>query len=128
LLETARKKADQAEAVKVARQQEFQNKAAAKAPEAELKKLADGVQWAQKASETARAESRATSDRLNQLQEELNALQAEQIRALEKADEKKRAAADAEKRVADLQNPFHPENLWHWALTHGPKLLMILFG
>jgi small conductance mechanosensitive channel len=128
LLETARKKADQAEALKVARQQEFQQKAAAKAPEAELKKLADSVQWAQKASEASRAESRATNDRLNELQEELNGLQAEQIRALEKADEKKRAAADAEKRVADLQNPFHPENLWHWGLTHGPKLLMIVLG
>ncbi|HZY84935.1 MAG TPA: mechanosensitive ion channel domain-containing protein [Gemmataceae bacterium] len=128
LLESARKKADQAEALKVARQQEFQAKAAAKAPEAELKKLGESVQWAQKASDDARAESRTTNDRLNVLQEELNGLQAEQIRAMEKADEKKRAAADAEKRVADLQNPFHPENLWHWALTHGPKLLMIVLG
>jgi moderate conductance mechanosensitive channel len=128
LLETARKKADQAEALKVAAQQQFQQKAAAKAPEEELKALGQRVEWAQKASEAARADSRAATDRLHVLQEELNALQEEQIRALEKAEEKKRAAADAEKKLADLQNPFHPQNLWHWALTHGPKILMILVG
>ncbi len=128
LLETARKKADQAEALKVARQQEFQAKATAKAPEAELKKLGESVQWAQKASDAARAESRTTTDRLRVLQDELNGLQEEQIQAMQKAEEKKRAAADAEQKLADLQNPFHPQNVLRWGLTHGPKLLAIFVG
>jgi hypothetical protein len=40
------------------------------------------------------------------LQEELNALQSEQVRALREADAKKQAAAAAEDRVTSLQNPF----------------------
>ena len=76
----------------------------------------------------ARAEVKMHQDRLDELRGELDALQAEQIGALQNAKQLQEEAEAADWRLGQLQNPFTPTNLLQWFLDHGPKLLTILAG
>lgn len=128
LLETARKRADDAEQTKARFDKELQEKLAANAPKAELQGLGKKIDWAQKRIDSSLAEVRTTTDRLHELQASLNSLQAEQITVLREADLKKREAEAAQGKVTQLQNPFDPHNLLQWGLHHGPKLVLIVVG
>jgi small conductance mechanosensitive channel len=128
LLETARQRTDEEQQTKNALDAELRQKAAAKAPEAELKALSRRIEFSQRRFQEALAEVRSTTDRLHDLQSELNTLQAAQIAALHEADAKKQAAETAEEKIAWLQNPFRPRNIVQWLLHHGPRLFLVALG
>jgi small conductance mechanosensitive channel len=128
LLETARQRADEEQQTKNALDAELRRKAAAKAPEAELRELSRRIEFSQRRFQEALTEVRSTTDRLHDLQSELNTLQAAQIAALHEADAKKQAAETAEEKIAWLQNPFRPRNIVQWLLHHGPRLFLVALG
>jgi small conductance mechanosensitive channel len=128
LLDAARLRADHEQQTKAELESELQKKAAAHAPDSELKDLTQRMDFAQKRCQQALGEVRTTSDHLHDLQNELSRLQAAQLKALHEADAKKQDAETAEERIAQLQNPFRPRNIVHWLLTHGPRLVLIFLG
>ena len=128
LLETARQRADHEQQTRTALDAELQQKTAEHAPEAELKDLSHRIEYAQRRFQQALTEVRSTTDHLHDLQTELSAVQAAQIRALRDADAKKQAADAAEEKIAQLQNPFRPRNIVLWLFHHGPRLVLIALG
>jgi small-conductance mechanosensitive channel/predicted nucleic acid-binding Zn-ribbon protein len=128
LLQDARRRADFEQQTKAQLEKELQQKTSAKAPNAELQDIQRRIDLAQQRFQQAFAEIHSTTDHLHDLQEELNRLQAAQVRALHDAAAKKQAAEAAEERIAQLQNPFRPRNIVHWLLSHGPRLLFIALG
>jgi small conductance mechanosensitive channel len=128
LLETARQRADHEQQTQSALEAELRQKTAAHAPEAELKDIAQRMEFAQRRFQQALGEVRSTTDHLHDLQTELSAVQAAQIRALHDADAKKQAADAAEEKIAQLQNPFRPRNIVQWLFHHGPRLFLIALG
>ncbi len=128
LLDARRKEADDEQKVKSDLEQQLKQKTSAKAPEAELKEISHRIDVAGQRFHKELGEVRITTDHLHDLQKELSALQASQIRALNQAAEAKRAADDAEERIVQLQNPFRPRNIVHWLLHHGPRLVLIALG
>jgi moderate conductance mechanosensitive channel len=128
LLEDTRRRADLEQQTKTQLENELKQKTSANAPAVELQTLARRIQSAQQRFQQVLNETRSTTDHLHDLQDELNRLQAAQIRALHDADAKKQAADAAEERIAQLQNPFRPRNIVHWLLTHGPRLFLIALG
>ncbi len=128
LLEDTRRRADLEQQTKTQLENELKQKTSANAPAAELQSLARRIEAAQQRFQQTLNETRSTTDHLHDLQDELNRLQAAQIRALHDADAKKQAADAAEERISQLQNPFRPRNIVHWLLTHGPRLFLIALG
>jgi len=76
----------------------------------------------------ARAEIRERTDRIDQLHSELNALQSDQIEALQAAEQKQREAESAQKKVEALESPLSPQNLLRWGVLHGPRVAGIIVG
>ncbi len=128
LLDARRKSTDDEQKVKSDLEEQLKQKTSAKAPEAELKELAHRIDLAGQRFHKELGEVRITTDHLHDLQKELSALQASQIRALNQAAQAKQAADDAEEKIAQLQNPFRPRNIVHWLLHHGPRLVLIALG
>ncbi len=128
LLDDSRRRADLEQQTKTQLESELKQKTSANAPAAELQTLTRRIEAAQQRFQSVLGEIRSTTDHLHELQEELNRLQAAQIRALRDADAKKQAADAAEEKITQLQNPFRPRNIVHWLLTHGPRLLLIALG
>lgn len=65
---------------------------------------------------------------LDELHTEYAELQAEQIAALEVAEDKRDAADAALKRVEKLLNPFAPANIFQWLIDHGPRIVGVLLA
>ncbi|HEY2892558.1 MAG TPA: mechanosensitive ion channel domain-containing protein, partial [Pirellulales bacterium] len=123
LLKIARTKTDQALAARGELDRELQRKMA-EDPGA-LGDVWAKIGEADERFRLARAESRNTQNRMNDLQNELNGVQREQIAVLRRAKQTQEEALAAQVQVAKLQNPFAPNNLVQWGLNHGPKLLTI---
>jgi small conductance mechanosensitive channel len=128
LLETARKRADQAQEEYGTLGRVLAKRKAEKAAEADLRPLAQKAADAEQRMNRAREEASASTGRLGELREQLTALQAKQA-ALQKAAEEKQADAErARRRVAQLEDPFSIPNLVDWACHHGPRAALILVG
>jgi small-conductance mechanosensitive channel/predicted nucleic acid-binding Zn-ribbon protein len=128
LLDTRRKESEDEQKIKGELEEQLKQKTAAKAPEVELKELTHRIELSGRRFQKELEEVHVTSDHLHDLQKELSALQAAQIRALRQAAQAKQAADDAEEKIVQLQNPFRPRNIAHWLLHHGPRLLLIALG
>ncbi len=128
LLDTTRRKADNANETRSTLADELQEKSIAGAPPAELQDLVKRIREAEKRFREARAEVRDRTDRLNDLQAEHGSLLTQQNAALSKAEHAKEQLKIAEKTIEKLQNPFSPRNMLQWLLDHGPRLLAIVIG
>jgi small conductance mechanosensitive channel len=126
LLEASRRKADQAEKLLASLNEEVQKKLAE--DPSGVDPVMSRVSETQRRLREARAAIRESTDRLQLLQNEVNARQTEQIQALQDAQRKQREAKKAEEKVAELKYPFTPQNLLQWLLDHGPKLGIIVLG
>jgi small conductance mechanosensitive channel len=126
LLETDRKKADNAEQTRAALSGELQQLSVDGAPEAERRAMARKVREAEARAVEAHRDAREHSDRLDGLQSERAELLALQVEAARAAASAKEEAERAEAKVARLENPFAPLNLLRWVIDHGPRLLAIL--
>jgi small conductance mechanosensitive channel len=127
-LETARKKAENAQGTALSLREEMQAGWTSRAGQESLRELWGKISEAEDRLREARREEAERARRLEGLQAQLSDLQAEQIAALQEAEEKLREAEAARRRVADLENPLAPRNIGRWMLEHGPPVLAILAG
>jgi small-conductance mechanosensitive channel/predicted HicB family RNase H-like nuclease len=128
LQETARQRADAAHQARAEREQELHKRLCEGAAPVEVARLQLRSTEAGQRFDQARADFRASTDRLTELQTELNDLQDEQIRALQEAEDRRQEADRAETTVHRLQNPFTLHNLLQWGLDHGPRMLLIVLS
>ena len=128
LLETARQQADNAQETERTLYDELQRKWEEGTPQTELRELRQKIADSRERLRTARAEIRERTDRIDQLQVELSTLQADQITALQAAEQKQSEAESARKKVAALESPLSPHNLLRWCVLHGPRVLGIIVG
>jgi len=126
LLETARKKLDNADETLRPLQEEIYKKYLAGAGPEVLSELRRKIADANDRRHAAHAEARQRAKHLDELQSEVAVLQADQIDALEEAKQRSRAAELARQRVAELSNPFAWRNIVAWLMLHGPRLLTIV--
>ncbi len=122
LRRTARQKADNVRKTLQALEAEAEKKLADGTPWAQLKELHFQIDDAENRLNEADGEIRDRAEILEARHAELVALQADQIAALEEAKEKMEEAEAARAELAHLKNPFAPENIWLWIVTHGPKI------
>lgn len=120
-LETARRKADNARETERTLSEQVQRRLSEGAPAAELEGLRKQVPEARERYRTAQAEVTERASRVDQLREELTQLQAEQIAALEKAEQTRRAADVAQRGVAW-------QALLDWLIQHGTRIVGIVVG
>ena len=128
LFETARQKSDLAYQQQQSIQADYEEKSASNAAPAELNSLDRQRKENSRQFEKARSEVAERTDRLNQLQAELAALQADELVALQNVEQKQGAAAEAEEQVGTLKNPFSTHNMLQWLLDHGPRIALIVAG
>jgi small conductance mechanosensitive channel len=128
LSETARKRADKAQEEHTALTRDLAKKQADKAGDDELRKLTQKMAEAEQRMTRARSELAASTDRLQDLQASQTAIEAA-LAGAQKAAEQRQAEADAaQRRVAQLEDPFSLPNLMRWAREHGPRVALILVG
>lgn len=128
LLETARKKADIANAAQEQFRRELQKKTKDGAPQAVIQEIWRKIGEADQQATEARMEVRERTDRLNRLHGELTILNQEQILALQEAERTRGEVAEAKAKLGHLENPFAPANMLRWLALHGPKILFIVLG
>lgn len=83
---------------------------------------------AQKRLADARGRIVALTDRVSSLNEDLHAVQDEQIQALQAIEASKKDAEDADRELTRLQNPFAVRNLSRWVEAHGANMVLIATG
>ncbi len=127
-LQNAQKQADNASDARAMLADEFEKKSLDGAKPADLRDLARKVREADARFATARKELRTHTERLDELHAERAQLLQLQAEASQKVEEAKREAEAAEKKVANLQNPFAPLNMLRWVIDHGPSLLAIILA
>jgi small conductance mechanosensitive channel len=128
LRETTRKQVDNADASVHALEAAVQRRQFEEATPEQLQQVQSRLADARARLGELRAESRERANTLDALQVELTELQAEQIKALREAGQRRAEADAARKRVDDLKNPFAPRNLAQWSLDHGPRMFAILLA
>lgn len=126
LRESTRRRIDHADEVLKSGEREFVEKLMSGASADELMAIRRRIHEAEDRIRESREEGRRRSSRIDELQGELTELQAEQIAALERAQQRRSMAEAARQRLAQLQNPFAPRNIAAWLLDHGPRIAAIL--
>ena len=126
LRDAARKQSDNA--LRAARefQEDYRQKSEASAPAEVLIKIGQRIQSSELRVEKAREEVKSRSARLDELHDQRHALMSDRIAALQQADTRERAADEARRKVATLENPFSRRNVTRWVFSHGPNVLVIL--
>ncbi len=128
LRETTRKQVDNADGSVHALEAAVQRRQFEEATPEQLQETRKRLADAQERLRSLRAESRERTNSLDALQVELTELQAEQIKALREADQRRAAADAARKILDDLKNPFAARNMAQWSLDHGPPIFAILLA
>lgn len=127
-LETARRKADNAQETQRTLSEQVQKRSSEGAPQAELQELWSKIADARQRDREARAEVTERVNRIDELQVKLAELQGERITALREAEEKREKAAETRKVVDWRKSPFYPPRLLQWLIEKGPRVLGILVG
>lgn len=128
LLETQRKKADNAYKTLGALQDEFDKKFLAGTDPKELQALRQRIAETEDRLQAAQLEVRTKQAQLDTFRSDLDALQADQIAALKRARYTRKDADIAEEAVAKLQNPFAVRNVLQWLLDHAPRMITIFIS
>lgn len=124
LLETAQRKVANALETERTLTGQAQQRSSEGARLDELRELWSKVGEAQKRHRQAEAEVISRGETLNRLRNELERLQSEQIAQLEEAEKSRRKADEARRAVERLSSPFAIENITHWLLTHGARIVL----
>lgn len=120
--ETARKQAANAQETQRALNDEVQKRWADGTPKSELDELWSRIADARKRNREADADVLTSVDRLDELQAELERVQTQHINALQDASRKQNEAVAAEKLVAQLSDPWHPQNVARWLRDRGLRI------
>lgn len=124
LLETAQRKVANALETERTLTGQAQQRSSEGARLDELRELWSKVGEAQKRHRQAEAEVISRGETLNRLRDELERLQSEQIAQLEEAEKSRLKADEARRAVERLSSPFALENITHWLLTHGARIVL----
>lgn len=122
LQDTARKKAANAQETQKTLSEEVQKRWAAGAPKEELDDLWNKIADARKRYRESESDVMEGVDHVDSLQSELEDLQSQYIAALQEAAVKSEQAAAAEKLVAELSDPWHPQNVMRWLRDRGLRI------
>ena len=126
LLETAEERRDNLYQMLEKQENDLEKKAAAGAGSAQLRKTQRSISRIHKEIGKIIKVIRLRTARIDELNEQLEALQEEQQRVLQAAEEKREEAEAARKRSVWLQSPFHPRNVFRWVVNRGPGMLMVI--
>jgi small conductance mechanosensitive channel len=63
---------------------------------------------------------------LDSLHDQLDALHEEQIAVTQEAEARREEAQAARKRSSWLESPLHPQNIFRWFTTRGPRMLLVI--
>lgn len=126
LLANARKKGDIAFQTHVTLNEEYSKKIREGAGSDVLLDLHNRTSEADRRFREAHAEVRQRSMHLDELQSRYAALQAEQIIAMNQAEQMRKEAESARLKVEQLRNPFTIQNMLQWLIDNGPRVFAIL--
>lgn len=124
LAETARKKVEQARETLQGLEEELKRRLVE--DPTQIEPLEAKIAEVQKRAEAAKADMRASQDRLNELQTDLRQLSGEQSLLARDADRKKKEADAADQEVKYLQNPYTVRNALQWLVDHAPRVLLVM--
>lgn len=128
LLVTARRRADNARETQRALTEQARKSSIEGAPRDELRELWAQIAEARQRVREAEAAVGVHEERIDQLRQQLQDLQAEQIEVLQEAERSRQAVERAQRRLEGITNPLAPRNLLKWAIERGPKVVGILLG
>ncbi|MEX0938739.1 MAG: mechanosensitive ion channel domain-containing protein [Pirellulales bacterium] len=117
-----------AEETVAALDQQFQTLLDQGAPAEELRSVREQLREAGARVAAAQAEIDEHSADLERLQADRNEQLGDKVAATEAARQEAIRAAEAKQTVEQLSNPFSPQNIYQWLLTHGAKVVVILGG
>jgi len=128
LLDTARRRRDNATESRTALTTTFRERSLAGAPRDELDTLLIRVREVEERLKAANLDVRESTDRLQELHAARSDLQAEQIGSLKAAEAARGQVKIAEDEIRRLENPFSLHNILGWLIDHGPRVLAILLA
>lgn len=124
LLKTAEQTQGNYEQYLSAREAELEEQIASGVSHAKLDKVQKEIGLLRTEIRKIREDIKRRSSHIRELNEQLNALQSEQLRVVQEAADKRKEAEAARKKSIWLESPFHPQNILRWVMTRGPRILM----
>ena len=98
----------------------------AEAPSDKIRRLEQGIRAITRTIEESDDDEETRAAYIKSLHERLARLGEEQLRVTEVVDEKENAADRARDRIVWLESPIHPQNIAHWAVERGPRMLLVI--
>ncbi len=126
LLQTARKSRDNLDQALDSVQAELERLIAEDASTDQLQRARNNIEGVEDLQRANREEIDQRRDYLDSLRERLENLHEEQILIQQEAEARRLDAAEARKKSIWLESPLHPTNLWRWASTRGPRMLLVV--
>jgi small conductance mechanosensitive channel len=126
--DTARRTIDNAEASGAELAREFQEKLFGRVPPEELRALQGKIRENEHRLIQARLESREHGDEIFRLQSERAELASQLQLTRWRAESARSQLTEAESTLKRMENPFSPENVINWLLSHGLKIVVIIVG
>ncbi|WP_220369792.1 mechanosensitive ion channel family protein [Paludisphaera rhizosphaerae] len=126
MLETARKRRENATESRAALTAAFRERSLAGAPREELDSLLSKVHEVEERLKAAVKDVGDHTDRVNEIHSMRAELQAERIATLKKAETAREQVVKAEDAIRRLENPFSLHNIMLWLVDHGPRMLVVL--
>jgi hypothetical protein len=126
LLQTIEEGKNYLEGILASRENDLRGKMAAGAGIEELGRIRQEIAGLRKKISELVNDMGKRNARLNDLNKELEQIEAEQVKAVEEADRKRREAEAARERRLWLESPVHPQNIWRWAKNHAPQMILAL--
>ncbi len=125
-MKTAKESLRNLEGLLATREKLMDEKIAAGAGKAELRKLQKEIEYIQGEMKKLHDEIDRRNDRLGDLYDQLERIGEEQIQVMGKAEHKREEAQKARKRSMWLESPLYPRNIAQWFVTRAPRMLAIL--
>ena len=105
---------------------QLQQEISSGASQAELQATQQYIDGLQEIFRTSLQDIDDRQERLESLHTRLQKLQKDELQLTQEAEDKRLEAEAARKKVIWLESPFHPENLWTWLTTRGPRILLVI--
>ncbi|UCE88357.1 MAG: mechanosensitive ion channel family protein, partial [Pseudomonadota bacterium] len=126
LIDTARQSRGNIEEFLLKRESDLDTLIAEGASKADLTKAHADIRQAKQMIQEVNQEIATRTEHLNELLKQLQQVQAQQLQVVEQAKEKRSQAEDARKKSIWLESPLHPQNIGQWAVTRGPRILLVI--
>jgi small-conductance mechanosensitive channel len=105
---------------------DLENLISSEASRAELQRARKTLRTVQALQQETQTEIDSRREYLDSLHQRLADLHEEQLAVTQEAQEKRQEAEAARKKTQWLESPLHPTNLWRWARTRVPRMLLVI--